>query len=100
MPRSKAAFVDLEMANRGPQQRCVNSVGAGAAQHVAKNLIPLGGQSRFEVAPHRRAEITAPLGQHRATLFPMLLARRETGRSRYCNLPVQKLPSRQGEGCA
>jgi hypothetical protein len=83
MPRDKPAFVDLEMANRGPQQRRVSSSGTRTAQHVAQNLIALGAQSGIEVTPHRRAEIAAPLGQHRATLFPMLFARRETGRSRY-----------------
>src|SRR5690348_16157962 len=78
----KPALVDLEVANRGAQQRRVNSVGAGAAQHVPKNLIALGAQPGFEVALHRRAEIAAPLGQHRTALFPVLLARREAGRSR------------------
>src|SRR5437868_112591 len=76
LPR-QPAFVNLEMANRGPQQRCINSVGAGAAQHVAKNLITLGAQSGFEVAPHRCAEIAAPLGQHCPALFAVPRARRE-----------------------
>ena len=75
--RGKPAFVDLEMANRGPQQRRFSSRGTRTAQHIAQNLIALGAQSGIEVTPHRRAEIAATLGQHRTALFAVPLARRE-----------------------
>ena len=50
--RRQPALVDLEVTDRSLQQRCNDSVSAGAPQHVAENLVTLGAQSGLEVAAH------------------------------------------------